>query len=198
MDMLASLHTLYVSLGIERTEDFGRVLRAREVRRSTVSLPGDGTIVSNFTYRDSARYADQVKRYMDIFGTGKVHIILHDDFTRDVAATYEGTLRFLDVDPGFQPYFRIVDPSTHARVRALHALEVRYGERIRRLFRSGPGRLGPVVHGALRHLKKLNQRVGRISLKDPRLRRELQHEFGPDVERLSQLNRPWIAGDPNA
>jgi len=122
VEMLASLHTLFVFLGIETIRDLGEVLRACEPRRSRASLPRDCTIVSNFTYRDSVRYADQVKRYIDTFGIDNVLVILHDDLKRDVSAAYLETLRFLNVEQDYRPDFRIVDPSTRARVNAVRSL----------------------------------------------------------------------------
>ena len=187
VDMLLSLHTLYVFLGIERIGDFGEAMRACEVRESKVSVPQEGTIVSDFMYQDSARYADQVERYLDVFGESSIHVIIYDDFKRDVARTYRDALRFLDVEPDFQPEFRVVDPSIHARFKAVQSFEVRYGQLIKRLLLSVPGPVSPILLRALGHLKKLNHRVGQVSSTDPDLRRQLQHEFAPDVERLSQL-----------
>ena len=196
VDMLLSLHTLYVSLGVERNWDFGEAILACGLRKSKVSVPQENTIVSNFMYQSAARYADQIERYLDAFGKSSVHVIIYDDFNRNVAGTYRDTLRFLDVEPDYQPDFRVFDPSTHARLKALQSLKGRYGQRIRRSLSSALGPVGPLLLRTLRHLNKFNSRLGQVSATDPDLRRRLQHEFAPDVERLSQLlNRDlthWI------
>jgi Sulfotransferase family len=48
-------------------------------------------------------YADQVKRYLDLFPRGSIHIVFYEDYQRDARAMFADTLRFLGVDDGFQP-----------------------------------------------------------------------------------------------
>ncbi len=48
-------------------------------------------------------YADQVKRYLELFPRENIKIFFYEDYQRDAKAMFADTLRFLGVDAGFQP-----------------------------------------------------------------------------------------------
>ena len=48
-------------------------------------------------------YAEQVKRYLELFPRESVRIVFYEDYQRDPAAMIDGTLGFLGVDARFQP-----------------------------------------------------------------------------------------------
>ncbi len=48
-------------------------------------------------------YAEQVKRYLDLFPRGNIRIFFYEDYQRDPAGMMAETLRFLEVDARFQP-----------------------------------------------------------------------------------------------
>jgi hypothetical protein len=52
-------------------------------------------------YIDLGRYHDQVKRYLDVFGTERVRIYLHEDLKRDVHSLMANVYEFLGVDASF-------------------------------------------------------------------------------------------------
>jgi hypothetical protein len=52
-------------------------------------------------YVDLGFYAEQVRRYLEAFGEGRVRIFLYEDLERDPGALLRSVLEFLDVDPGY-------------------------------------------------------------------------------------------------
>jgi hypothetical protein len=70
-------------------------------------------------YRDTVRYADQVKRYFDTFGRSNVRVVLFDDFRADAARVLRETCDFLGVDSGFHPRLEVVNSNKRVRSEAL-------------------------------------------------------------------------------
>ena len=125
VDMLYSLHSQLLFSGVEDIEDFAEAMAAEPDRRKGERLPPVAHHPQRWLlYRQAARFAEQVLRYLDVFGRDRVHIILFDDFKSDTAAVYRDTLRFLGVDTGFQPDFEVHNANaagTQPPPRPVHA-----------------------------------------------------------------------------
>ena len=138
-----------------------------------------------FMYRDFARYTHQVQQYLEAFGREAVHVVIFEDFIHSTRHTYRETLKFLNVNPDFQPYFREVKTNREVRCRALHAY-----------LRGPPPFVQSLVNTVIppqalyrlaRGIVRLNSKPApRLPLK-PALMRILQEEFLPEVEQLSRL-----------
>ncbi|HEU4803839.1 MAG TPA: sulfotransferase [Solirubrobacterales bacterium] len=115
IEMLPSLHSQFVFVGIEPVEDFGTALALDEERERSGVPRG----FPPRSYRSAVRYAEQVKRYLDVFGRERVHVILYDDFRDDTLEAYRGACEFLGVDPEFEPQVEIVNPNKEVRSRIL-------------------------------------------------------------------------------
>lgn len=103
IDMMVSLHNLLVNNEtIEPVTDFEEALKV-EKQREKEELEKPGTYNPNFFYRKNARYVDQVKRYVDLFGLEKIHVRIFDEFIKDPVGTFQETCRFLGVDDTFVP-----------------------------------------------------------------------------------------------
>lgn len=97
-DMVHAQHAQATYVGSETIPDFDEALAAEEGRRSG-EIPTDphhGPKV--FYYRQIARYTEQLKRFVDLFGREQVHIIVFDDLKSDVNRVYAELLTFLGVD----------------------------------------------------------------------------------------------------
>ena len=62
-----------------------------------------------------------------------MHVILYDDFSRGTADIYRETCEFLDVDPGFVPEIRVVNPNKQVRSGAVRGFLFRPPEAFRRV-----------------------------------------------------------------
>lgn len=169
----------------EDIADFGEALDAEPARRRGERLPPGPLRPETLYYRHSVRFAEQLERYLDVFGADRVHVVVFDDFRDDTAATYRGVLEFLGVDPGFEPDLGVRNPNKQVRFPRLQRLVyqppgplLRLVPRLRRF---------PLVHRVRDALLRANSAAARREAMDPELRRRLTAELAPEVERLGRL-----------
>lgn len=185
VEMIYSMHSQFLFDGHEDIENFRDALEAEEDRKRGLRIPKGCQLVEGLFYREVVKFSEQVKRYFDVFSRDNVHIIIFDDFKADTAGIYKNTLRFLGVDDSFDPEFKVINPNKVVRSKAL------------REFLHDPS---PMARKIGKYLipKSLRQQIikglQRINTKhvprppmDPELRRQLQEEFKPEVEKLSEL-----------
>jgi hypothetical protein len=177
IDTMYALHSQHVWDTTETISDFGAALEA-DRRWDTSSgvrrLPG-------LSYRDTVRYAEQVQRYFQLFGRGKVFVIIYDDFATNPESVYCDTLRFLEVDPSFTTKFSVINPSHVPRSLYLQRLFVQQLAPAARVF---PKRLQISVGRFLLRLNTLNRPR---PIMDKKLKARLLTEVKPEVEELSHL-----------
>jgi hypothetical protein len=130
VEMVPSLHSEFVYVGIEPVEDLAAAL-ALDAERERSGAPRGFPPSS---YRDAASYAKQLERYLSVFGRDRVHVILYDDFRRDTPAVVRGAFEFLGVDPTFVPDLEIVNPNKQVRSRLMRRVVRRPPEPVRRLL----------------------------------------------------------------
>jgi len=191
VDMMPSLHAYKVYHATEDIEDFAAALEAEEDRLKGLRIPRSTRFVESLYYRRLGRYSAQVKRYIDVFGRENVHAIIFDDFKADTAGEYGKTLEFLGVDPDFAPEFRVINPTRKARSKLIQRLANLTLARSYRLRQTIPQSLRSIV-------RRLNTIQEGPAPMGEELRRQLQAEFAPEVERLSELLgrdlTHWTAG----
>jgi len=73
-----------------------RRLQGEALPPGVPTQPGAGLYLC---YRELARYADRVERYLATFGRDHVHVVLFDDLRADPLAMWTAVCRFLDLDP---------------------------------------------------------------------------------------------------
>jgi len=183
--MMYSLHSQRLYNDNENIVDFAEALAAEEDRKRGVRLYKNAFNTMGFFYRDAARYTPQVQRYLEVFGREQVHIIIFNDFTKNIAQVYSDTCEFLEVDPHFQPKFDIINANKRVRSKVLRSL-LRHPPPAARWFLRllGPQ---PVRSGFKGWLRRLNTKYEARPPLDPVLKRRLQEEFLPEVEQLSAL-----------
>jgi hypothetical protein len=174
VDVMHSLHAnnLYV---LEPIDDFEAALEA-DAKRAGRQLVG---------YRQFTNYAEQVKRYFDVFGRDRVHVIIFDDLKANPALVYQDILHFLGVDPNFLPEFEIRGANERVRSKRLQRFLVYPPRKLRLLGRAlVPQRLRPRVKRMAVKCVRTTQPRTPVDLT---LRRRLQAEFEPKIEQLSAL-----------
>jgi Sulfotransferase domain len=174
IDVMSSLHSSALD-GLEPITDFEAALEA-DARRTGRERIG---------YREFTDFPGQVQRYFDLFGRENVHTIIYDDLKKSSAAVYESTLCFLGVNLGFAPAFTVMGANRYVRSLPLQRILVRPPRALREI---GRALLPSWLRVQIRvRLLKLNTVVRARSPLDPELRRRLQKEFEPKIERLSKL-----------
>jgi Sulfotransferase family len=184
VDVMYAQHSQLLFNQQEVIEDFGAALTAEEDRLAGRRLPPGPVRVENLLYRRMVRFADQIERYLDVFGRDRVHVIVHDDLVADTPAVYGATLRFLGVDDGYQPSFERWNENRRARSRRLQRLA--YDPPIVRSIAPVLRRY-PVMHALRNRLLAANSVRETRPPMDPQLRTSLLQEFEPEVRRLARL-----------
>ena len=147
-EMLPSWHSELLYETIEEIPDLEGALDAEADRRTGRRIPrsAHNSYVEALYYSEVARYAEQLQRFRDVFGSSQVHVILHEDLRDRPEETYGNVLAFLGVDTVFTPRFASHNVNKRVRSRVLQ----------RAIFAtSAPG------HRAIRNLipRRLRQRI---------------------------------------
>jgi Sulfotransferase family len=184
VDVMHAQHSQLLFNQQEDIVDFATALAAEEDRAAGRRLPPGPVRPENLFYRRMVRFSEQLERYIAAFGRERIHVIIHDDLLADTPAVYRDTLRFLGVDPSFQPSFEPSNENRRVRSRSLQRLayDPPLLRRLAPMFRRHP-----LVHSLRNRVLAANSvRVRRAPL-DPLLRSKLTHELQPEVERLGRL-----------
>lgn len=74
---------------------------------------------ASYLYLERALYSQQVRRYVDVFGKGRVKIYIFEEFIKNLKDSYRDLFLFLGVDGFFTPNFRISNEGGEVRFRFL-------------------------------------------------------------------------------
>ena len=189
VDMIASLHAHKLAGGTEDLPRLEDALDAEADRHAGRRLPVDSNPFLA-TYRDRARFGEQLARWLAEFDRDRVHVMVFEEVINEPATHFRELLEFLDIDPDYQPTaFTAHNPAHAARVGLIRTI----------------GRSRPVQFLAWRALPRLvgdartrtlARRIGHSGLQRraaPRavvsaeLRARLEAEMAPDVARLSEI-----------
>jgi hypothetical protein len=187
--MLYSLYYQFLFDGNEYLPSFEEALEAEHDRGLGQRIGRLTYLPKALAYRSTAFFTEQVRRYFEIFGRERVHVIIYDDLAADTARVYRETLDFLGVSNSMDPPGRETGGTVSVKSPVLRSILN-----------------DPLVRGtaiALRRwlprpifaaIQKVGNQIGSLNLaavKRPpmaaALRISLQREFAPEVERLSAL-----------
>jgi hypothetical protein len=185
VDMMYSLHSELLFRGTENIADFAAALGAEEERRTNARIPVEVNVTATLQYRRAATFSPHLKRYIDVFGRPNVHVTIYDDLNRDAGSVYNGILRFLELDPDARSSFSVFNPNKHIKNAPLHRLLVKPPAAVRALARALlPIGLREKIFAGVR---RMNTTPRTRPPMDPQLRKGLQGEFVPEVERLGEI-----------
>jgi hypothetical protein len=189
-EMLYSLYYQFRFDGNEHLPTFEEALAAEDERRAGRRITRQTYLAQGFVYRDTARYTEQVRRYFNVFGRERVQVIVYDDLAADVRGVYCRTLEFLGVNSTrIETDFQVINSNKSVEHSALRGLlsdplvrstAVAIGRRL-------PRPIFAALQDLERRIWKLNSRSENRPPLAPEVRAQLQREFAPEVERLSEL-----------
>lgn len=200
VEMVRSLHALYLRTGNEDRARLDDALDAEPARRRGGSLPEGAYFPEGLLYSESARYHDGVARFIAAFGAEQVLVTLFDDFVVDPSGTYGRVLRFLGRAP-FEPEWDLAVANQRMRPSTIHAL--------RRLRRRAPALVREMRRGGQTHLGSkppcsvsTRRRLAALFADDVArtaalIDRDLSHWCGVDARNVKDAadERPSIGGD---
>jgi hypothetical protein len=189
-DMMYSLYHYFRYDGNEPLSTFAEALQAEPVRRAGQGLGRQTYFAQGLAYRDTARFARQVRRYFTAFGRERVRVVLYEDLAADAAAVYRDTLNFLQVDPAFRlPHFPRVNPARKIKSAALQAVINAPMARSAALAMRPlmPKGIFDALERTQSTLRGLNSSTERPQPLAPELRSGLRREFAAEVSELGKL-----------
>jgi len=185
VDMLRSLHGQFLYESNEDLADFASALEAEPDRRRGLRVPPRIYFPAGLQYRRVARYYEQVRRYVDVFGPENIHVVDFSEFATNTAAVYADVLEFLGVDPKFRCEFRVHNPAKQVRSQAVQTFLNNPTSLMLGLARAMvPTRMR---HALVELVKRFNAPKTERTPLDLSFRRQLEREFLPEIEQLSEL-----------
>jgi len=192
-DFLYSLHGRLRSMGDE-DRPFAEALELEQARARGERLPRTARFPEILRYSWYARYAENVERFLNLFGPERVLVVLFEEYRSDKERVWGEVLDFLGVARIDVPGDEHVNP--HQEPRSV-PLTVFLRERVHWLDDPPAGSPWSL---ALRARRKLYRRLERFNWRDtprpamdPELRRRLRATYRPEAERVAALlDRPEI------
>jgi hypothetical protein len=193
VDMMFSLYSHRKYSGDEDARTFEEALELESLRRRGDRLPRNMKhTVQGLFYRDVARFADRIRRYVDVFGVQRVHLIDFERFVRDTVGEYERVLKFLEV-PMILPVggFAVFNENKRRYNQFLYTfMDERIPESPKKIFKkvfgAGPAR---AIKGVFKSVPSLQQET-----LDPRTAAHLEAACVAEIRDLANVSGLDLSG----
>jgi len=185
VDVMYAQHSQLVFNRREDIVDFGEALAAENDRLAGRRVPADALRPEALYYRQSVRFADQLRHWFDVFGRDRMNVIVFDDLVADPRAAYRATLEFLGVDATYEVDLSVYNPNKRARSGLVQRMIFAPPRPLRSLF--GKLRANPLAHRMRDRMVAANSTQAARATMDPELRKQLTGEFAPQVSELGAL-----------
>ena len=185
VSFIRSLHSQMLRSGNETESSLREALLLEEARKRGEEIPKFTSNPANLFYLERANYCEQVTRYLDVFDSSQVKVVIYEDFREDNRAVLKTILEFLGVDAEFSLKPVNVNVREGVRFTKLASWLIHHGERKVGAFKErAPNWLLTPVRAILRPVIFKKARHEPL---DPQLRAELETKLRPDVERLGRV-----------
>ena len=186
VDFIHSLHSQHLFDSNETVQDFETAINLDAERKKGNKLPFSLDFFELPSYIESALFAEQVKRYYDVFGKENVKVILYDDFVKDTAGTIADTHHFLGLENINTGNLKVINPNKQTRFFFLHQLIKNPPEKLRKVMRT------ILPFKALRYyimlyLLRWNVRFKKRAEMSEELRLRLKKVFAEDIRLLGEI-----------
>lgn len=194
-DMLASLHAQYIWNGYEQIDVFEDALCAEADRRFGFRFPpraimNKAAAPAGLVYWDACRYAQQVRRFLDIFRTKQIKFILYENFSQNPEGTFHDVCDFLEISKEIDLNFLQINYRKSRRSQALHQFLNKPSPMARRIFGTIPG-TAPVKNA----LKRFNEIRAKTAISEG-TREWILSEYVDDINELAVLTdlpvKKWL------
>jgi hypothetical protein len=201
-EAIYSLYAQFLFDGNEWLPTLEAALAAEPVRQTGKMLSRETYLAQGLCYRQSVRFADQVSRYLEAFGSAQVRVVLLEELAANREAAGRALLAFLGADPRQCPGpLKNLNGAKTVRSRSLRLLQqdARLRSGILALRPWLPRPLFSLMQKADAGMRSLNSASRQRPAMPPELRSRLRAEFAPEVERLGRLLgrdlTHWTSGD---
>jgi hypothetical protein len=205
VEMVGSMYAHNRLLGNEDLPDLGQALAAEADRRLGRRLSWSCFGPAGLQYSALGKYAENVRRYQEVFGPDRVKCILFEDLKNDPEKTYRETLDFLGLEPDGLPEFKVLNDRKAWRIPLVGRLIVAAFSLVYALCAHLPTKflrrlLHFIIGIAFVLSSRLNVRRARPSPPSTEVQDALRQLFREDVERLAGLIgrdlSSWLQPEP--
>ena len=175
----------------ETVKDFSSALALEPERKQGKSLPNGCLVPQLLYYSERVNYAEQLRRFTELFGSDQLRVYLYEDFKADNEAIYHDILEFLGLAPvDSRPTFEHHNRSVKVKLKSAQNFAYNMSH--------GHGWYAP-VHTAIKAMlprpvrRFLTRTVYQTLAFKPKpeladeVRQELKCRFKPQVEHFSQV-----------
>lgn len=197
---LRSFHLQMVSSNVESERDFSKAMALEGDRRAGRKIPSRSHHPDALLYSEHVRYAEQLRRYREVFPAENMLVLIYDDYRRDNEETLRKVMRFLDVDDTVALETLDTKPVKAIRSPKLHSLA--NAARTARTNQDAASSLGRVVNAASSKLRDSDAfrstwrrfAYSAPSPPDEQLTLQLRRRFKSEVVALSEyLDRDLVS-----
>lgn len=186
-DLLHSVHAQYLWSCDEDIADFEKAWKRRFERENGKRIPHGCRNPMILAYHRFGLLGEQAERYFQCFPKKQIHVILFDDLKKDTRECFERLLQALEV-PWFEGInFSPRNVNAHSRSKVL--ARIIHGKSplvtgVRSFARKVGLRAPSCFWGTL---ARINERRAPRSPLSEELRKEIEHYFEHDVQKLERL-----------
>ncbi|MFP4190748.1 MAG: sulfotransferase family protein [Candidatus Hydrogenedentota bacterium] len=119
VDMMYSLHSQLLYTGAETVSSFEEALALEPKRKLGQDIPYTAAFSERLLYRSIADYPRQLQRYMEVFDTNQILVLVYEELFQDIHRYYDYILSFLGLTSTGQTSFSVVNPNKTARFPVL-------------------------------------------------------------------------------
>jgi len=182
VDSFFSMHNQQAAVGAEPIKDPVKALSAEKLRKSG-KLKVPGVWQDRLNYVEQLNYAEQIQRYIKIFGKDNVYITILEEFSKDPRKHTREIFTWLGIDSTFTPKVGVSNARFKIRYHWLYKVSHRPI-----IWKSVKRVLPKKTYFSLRKAY-LNVNQAPIAKKkvDSAIRKRVMKVFRPEAVRLSQL-----------
>jgi hypothetical protein len=119
---LRSLHMQLLQNHIESEKSLRKAIALEPLRREGKRIPRRSVRPQALFYSERVHYAEQLRRYYDVFGPEQVLVLIYEEFRRENEATVRKVQRFLGVDDTLPIAVTDANPTVRMRSQQLDDL----------------------------------------------------------------------------
>ena len=187
IDFLVSYHQDALFVENENIEDFWEALKLEKERKEGRRIPNTNYYPFSLYYSELVDYSKYLKNYIEVFGNKNVHVIIFEEFFKDVDNSFQKLLSFLEVnEEKSEINFSRVNPRRNIKSKNLNNFIRRPSAIIRWIARIAlpSQKLRFKVYNSIRNLNTSNSKVNSI---DKEKRVYLEKVLKPKIEAFEKL-----------
>lgn len=187
LEFLRSWHSHAYLMRHENIKDFNKAITMEKRRKKNYNLiPNTAKHPSYLYYTDMVKFSSQIKRYLELFSSKNIKVILFGDIKKNTVKVYQETLKFLGCrNIEFRPYFKRKNPGGKPRFEFFQNFILNPDNDMKKVIR----KILPVkFHGKIwRLLVDINKKRRKEISTDFKLNNSLKRELNLEVIKLNKL-----------